>query len=179
MDIMGRSFECAPEVYCALATLAWQNMHICQERSQACAAIFQQIFMTVQSSSLTTQAVYKTLHEYKTNAYYEKELIKALRVCLFNENETVLYWISMCDTLGFYKTALEVGSEFIKKEGFNNKTLGQWCRATYTEAKADKEFMKQIFTPAANKWLIPVLYKLRATHPEVMDYTANANDGFA
>lgn len=178
VNILGKKFACGPEVYCALSTLAWQSMHVNFERSQACAAIFQRVFMTVRDGGITVQTVYKSLHDYKPKDYYERELLKAIRVCLFNENETVLYWVSMCDTLGFYKKALELGSEFIRKEGFDNKSLNKWCKEVYTEAKADKAFMKQLFTPAANKWLIPMLYKLRDEFPEVMNYNLNVSDGF-
>ena len=177
-NIMGKDIACDKEVYVALTALGYGSIHVVRERAEACANIFKTIFVTAKDGALTVDRLYKTMREFKASTYYEKELVKAMNVCLFGENEAALFWLSMIDTLGFYQEAVNAGVQWITENKFDKKTLEALLKSNYYSAKENKEFMQKIYKPAANKWMIAMLYILQSTNPAVINVKPAGSDGF-
>ena len=174
LDLKGAKRFCDVDVYIALRALI--NTGVCntEEKAFACFDLFKIIMMTP-GDTLTAGRVKKTLDTYKPANYYAGELVKALYVCLFDEKISVLYWMSLCDISDFYKTAIELGKPIIRKNCETEKDVEKFLRPVYKQAKEDKEFMENVYTPGANKWLIPVLYLLKDEHPEALE--PNSSEG--
>lgn len=178
INVMGKEFNCCKEAYNVLKVLGVGSIHSCLDRVNASAAIFQYIFMTVKSGDITLPRLHGLVQDYKPNGYYEKEIMKAMKVCLFNENQTVFYWLSLVEGFNFYKEAIDAGCAYISDNSLDNKSLKTLLSAKYSEAKADKDFMKDIYKPAANKWLIGMLYILKDIDPSLQLPTPHGDSGF-
>lgn len=178
VNIMGKDIMCDKEVYVALTALGYSSIHVERERAEAGANIFKLVFMSAKEGAITKDKLYKLVKGFKPSTYYEKEFVKALNVCVFDANEATLYWQSMIDTLGFYDDAVKEGIRWIEENKLDKKTLRTLLEANYSRAKEDKEFMKDIYKPAANKWMIGMLYILHDTHPAVVRPKAVGSDGF-
>lgn len=176
IDLRGTVKKCGPNVFLALQTIIRQGFTFSKEKAEACFDLFKLIVMC-DSTEITDQIVYDLLSDYQPQNYYAKELVKALRVCLFNEKVSVLYWLNLCEFTGFYSKARELGMKVIRESCTTEKDVETFLKPIYTEAKADEEFMSQLYKPACNKWLIPMLYYLRKEHPEALEPAGDG--GFA
>ncbi len=168
VDIDGNPRPCDVEVFIALRALISQGYCCIEDRAQACFDVFACI-VNSSKEAITLSGVYEAIKNYKSDNYYVKELIKALKVCLYNEKAPVLYWESQCECEGFYQLALSLGSEVIRKNCPTEKDVDKFLKPLYKQAREDKEFMKTVYKPVANKWLIPMLYYLKDSHPEALE----------
>lgn len=167
---------CDVDIYYALYTLGMQGICCVDERSGACAKLFRMIVAT-EGDTITVSRVYNTLSSYKPATYFEKELLKAITVCLFNENAVVLEWLSLIEPRGFYEEAIQRGREYIQQSELNKRSLRTFLQENYSKATADKEFMKSLYKPACNKWLIGMIFFLKDKYPEVLEYS-KTSQGF-
>lgn len=172
----GRRF-CDVEVFIALQALIQQCVTCVMDRSTACFELFRKIVMSP-GDVITVQRVGNVLEDYEPSNYYEGELLKALQVCLFNEKQSVIHWIDLCEYSGFYDEAFSLGKDVIRNNCEDDKDVEKFLRPYMKAAREDKEFMKGLYKPAANKWLVPMLYYLKDTHPEVLEPCAKGG-GFA
>lgn len=160
IEIKGVTRICDVEIYIALKTLISQGVTCICDKAEACYNLCR-IIMTTQGDTLTKARVFEALNKYKTDNYYEQELIKALNITLFNESMASLYWVSLCESTGFYVDAIEKGKEVITQNCETEKDVNKFLNEQYKLAKDDKEFMAKIYKPGANKWLTAMLYFLR------------------
>ena len=177
LDFKGNLKYCDKEVFVALQTLITQSLCKTKERAEACFELFR-IISTAPFDTLTLERIYTTLSSYTTTSYYAGQLLEALHVCLFNTDSVILYYNQLIEYSGFYKTAFDLGRDAVKRNCKTEKDVERYLRMFYNEAKADKDFMKHIYKPGANKWLIAVIYLLKDEHPEVLEPN-NSNVGFA
>lgn len=175
IDMHGHVRLCDVEVYLALKALIEQGFTNTEEIAMACFDVFKAL-MTAPGDVLTIGSVYSVISKPISDNYYVKELVNGLRVCLFNEKAPVLHWISLCESVGCYNKAIELGRDVISRNCKTEKDVEKFLRPIYKEASSDKEFMGKIYKPAANKWLIPMIYILQTEHPEVLD--SSSPDGF-
>lgn len=176
IEIKGVTRVCDVSVYVALKTLIVQGVSYCREKAEAFYNICR-IIMTTPGDTLTRNRVFETLNKYEPEGYFEKELIKALGITLFNESLASLYWVSLCEDLGFYKDAIEKGKAVISESCKTEKDVTKFLNPLYKAAKEDQAFMSQVYKPGANKWLVAMLYYLR-DKPEYLN-PGNAEGGFA
>lgn len=177
LDMKGAKRYCDTEVFLVLQTLIRLSMTKSKDLAGACLEMFKTIIL-IPGETLTKARVYDTLSTYSTTDYYTLELIKGIRITLFNEEAPVLYWISSCELTGFYVKAVELGRKVIKDNCTNEKEVRKFLQPLYKQAKEDKEFMKNIYINGANKWLVPMLYYLKDSNPEALD-PGNNKEGFA
>lgn len=179
VNIMGHDIACDREVYAALSALGFSSIHAERERAEAAATLFKRVFVSAKDGALTKAKLYEIVQSYKkTNDYYIGEFIKALDVCVFSANEASLYWQSMIDTMGYYNDAVKEGIAWIEESKIDKKSLETLLKSNYARAKEDKEFMKTVYKPAANKWMIGMLYILHDEHPAVINPKHAGADGF-
>ena len=121
--------------------------------------------------TLTLTRVHEELYNYKTDDYYINELIAGTLSCLFPNDDmrAECHWKSIVDFRGYYGAAVELGAEVIRKNCKTEKDVQKFLGEQYKLAKEDKEFMKNIYKPGANKWLIGMLYYLRESNPEILE----------
>lgn len=177
IDLRGNKRFCDVELNIALRALIKQGITNIADRAAACFDVFKCIVMAP-GDTLTVDRVYNALNVYQPMNYYAGELVKALNVCLYHEKAPVLYWVSLCELTGFYSKAIELGKDIIRKQCETEKDVDRLLRPLYKEAKDDAEFMKSVYKPAANKWLLPMLYLLKDTNPEALEPNATGG-GFA
>lgn len=177
VDLNGLRRVCDPDVYYALHSLALFSAHVVEERASAATFWFRTIIMA-KVDTLTVARIYEVIHEVKSKDYYTNQFMQALQVCLFNENESVLCWRSLIEDTSFYPEAIRLGSEYIKEHDLDQKAMMKLLRETYSVSSKDKEFMKEIYKPACNKWLSSMIYLLKDEHPEVLKMSKD-NNGFA
>lgn len=168
---------CDVSVYLVLQTLINQGVCYNEDKANACFDLFRLIFMSP-GDSVTVGSLYEIIKSYQPCNYFAEEIVKAIKICLFGENASVLFWINLCELSGFYETAVNLGREVIKENCPKEKDVQKFLRPLYKEAKEDKEFMKTIYKPGANKWLIPMLWYLKDKHPEALE-PGTSSDGFA
>ena len=168
IDLKGNKRFCDVSVYIALLALIQSGFSYSAERASACFDVFKVIIMAP-GDTLTTKRVYDALAAYTPSGYYAEELVKALNVCLFDEKPSVLHWLSLCEFNGFYPLAMELGKDVIRRNCAEEKDVEKFLRPLYKQAREDEEFISQLYKPAANKWLVPMLYYLHKNHPEVME----------
>lgn len=167
---------CDVEVYVALKTLISQGVTFIREKAEACYNLCR-VIMTAPGDTLTKARVFDALNKYNTKDYFECELIKALGITLFNESMVSLYWVSLCESTGFYVEAIEEGKKVVAENCETEKDVTKFLSVLYKQAKEDKEFMAKIYKPGANKWLIAMLYHLRDN--EKFLEPGNTDGGFA
>jgi hypothetical protein len=177
IDLKGVKRFCDPDVYRVLYVLMREGVCNNLERAQACFDVFKTI-ITTPGDTLTVGKVYSALAEYQPMNYYAGELVKSIHVCLFNEKAPVLYWFCLCEFSGFYGVAMELGKDIIRENCESEKDVEKFLRPVYKQAKDDKEFMENVYAPGANKWLIPILYLLKDSHPEALNPNTKGG-GFA
>lgn len=177
LDLKGVVRYCDVDVYLVLQTLIEQGFCKIEERATACFDLFRTI-MTTPGETLTVGRVYDALKEYTPTSYYAGELVKAIHVCIFNEKAPALYWMDLCEYTGFYRNAIELGKAVIRDNCETEKDVEKFLRPLYKQAKSDEEFISKIYTAGANKWLIPMIYYLKDTHPEVLESNTTGG-GFA
>lgn len=178
INIMGKDIDCEREVYVALVCLGLSSIHVIEARAQACATLFKLVFMDAKNGPLTSAGFYKLMSSFKAESYYEKELVKAINVCLFGENEASLCWQSLVEPMGYYDDVIKKGTDWVVENGLDKKSLITLLKSNYTRAKDDKEFMSEIYKPAVNKWLIAMMYILKDTHPAITKPANAGTDGF-
>lgn len=168
VELPGNKRFCDVKVYIALQALITQGYSNSMDRATACFEVFKAIVMTP-GDTITVERVKNTLSKYQPNSYYESELVKALQVCILDEKISVVYWVSSCECEGFYSSALELGKEIIRSNCDTEEDVVKFLKPILKDAKQDEEFMSKIYKEAANKFLIPILFMLKDTHPEVLD----------
>lgn len=168
LDLPNSRRYCDIEVFIALQALIQQGFTMIADRAVACFEVFKVIAMT-KGDVLTVQRVGASLTAYVPKNYYEGELIKALQVCILNEKSSVVYWVGMCEYIGYYSRAIELGKDVIRSKCSTEKEVAEFLCPLYKEAKQDKEFMESLYKPAVNKWLIPMIYYLHKDYPEVLN----------
>lgn len=177
VNMRGISRFCDVEIYYVLQALIQQGFCKIEDRAAACFDLFR-VIITTPGETLTTARVYESLQKYKPLNYYAEELVKGIGIAVYNEKAHVFYWVSLCEYTGFYAKAIEVGKQVIRDNCETEKEVEQFLRPYYKKAKEDEEFMSKVFKQGANKWLIPMLYYLKDTHPEVLEPNTSDN-GFA
>ena len=165
--------QCDKQVYVVLVTLANQGVTRIPERTDACFQLFRDIITQVEDPVITVQSVYTLLSTYPKRSYYVGELMEAIRICLFGDNEAVLEWLRLVNPLGFYTEAISKGRNFIRDNCKKAKDVKPFLKMIYDTASKDLAFMKQIYKRGANRYLIPVIYALRNDYPEVMNAGTN------
>lgn len=176
IDLRGNTRICDTDVFYVLQALITEGICYDEDKAQACFNLFR-IIMTTPGDMLSKAVLYPVLTDYKPADFYEKQLLNAIKVCLFNVTAPVLYWVKICELSGFYKNAVKLGCEVIAEECKSEKDVKDFLNPKYKEAKEDKEFMRSIYKQGANKWLIAMIWHLHKEHPEVMD-ASTSKDGF-
>lgn len=177
IDLRGNTRICDKEVFIALQALIAEGVCYSEEKAQACFELFHTIVMAP-GEMLSKSVVFEELNDYKPRDYCAKELLSAIKSCLFNVVGPVLYWINLCNLTGFYPKAVELGKQVIAEKCKTEKEVKDFLTPLYKEARANKSFMKDIYQSGANKWLIAMLWYLHEEHPEVMNPSTGKDDGF-
>lgn len=166
---------CDPEVYYALYCLALNSVHCVPERAVAAGDLFKTI-MTTPCNVLTVAKVYERLQTMHPKEYYMKQLMMALKACLFGSNSAVLYWMTLASDHAYYKEASKLGAQLIRERELDEKSLKEFLNEQWVSAKADTEFMKKLYKPMCNKWMSAMIYALK-DNPVVFE-TSGSFDGF-
>lgn len=177
LDFRGNKKYCDKQIFVLLQALITQSLTKSKEKAEAGFELFR-LISTAPHDTLTVERVYTTLSSYVAKDYYAQQLLEAINACVFNTDSAVLHYIKLVEFSGFYKRAFELGKEIIKRNCKTEKDVERYLKMFYNEAKADKEFMKNIYKPGANKWLIATVYLLRDEYPEVLEPN-QSNTGFA
>ena len=175
IELNGTSRQCDLSVYFFLKSLVLNSLNVIKERGDASFAMFKTIVMA--PGDLTNMDYIRSLLPWDSSDYYTKEIVKAAKICIFGENVCVQYWENCVKFTGFYGNALVLGREVIAKECQTIKDVNTFVRNHARDAAEDKEFMKKIYKPGANRYLYAMIYYLKDLHPEVME--SGKNDGFA
>lgn len=177
LDMSGTKRFCDKEVYVALQTLIRHSLCYVQEQAEACYELFKEICMAP-CDTLTKGKVYDVLVNLKPSEYYAQQVLDALRVCLFGDDNVTLYWTNLADYCGFYKTAIDLGKGVIREKCVNEREVMKFLKENYSLAAKDLDFMHQVYKPGANKYVIAMLYYLKNEHPEALE-PGTDKDGFA
>lgn len=177
LDVNGVRRSCDVEVFIVLQSLIYQGITYNKDRADACFNMFKLIFM-IQEEHVSIGVLNKVLANYKTESYYEQELKKGIRLAVFGGANPEYYWLSLIETNGMYATAMKLGSEVIQENCKEISDVKKFLNPLYREAKEDKEFMSRIYKPAANKWLIAMLWYLKDKNPEALE-PGKSSHGFA
>lgn len=176
IQVAGNVRFCDVEVYYALHCLALCGIHCIPERATAASDLFK-LIITTPCQVLTAKAVYERLQSIKKPDYYTKQFRTALSACIFGDSTVILYWLTLASDHGYYENASKCGAQFIREKGFNELELRKFLNEKYAEARADLEFMKQLYKPMCNKWMTAMIYTLKGQSPEVLQ-TTGSSEGF-
>lgn len=168
--------KCTLDTYFFLKSLVLSSLGVIPERATASFEIFVKI--TMATGDLTNTEVLRDLLVCDSSNYYQSEIIKAAKICLFGENPIVQYWESKTDYIGYYPNAMVYGRKIIDENCKDLKDVNRFVRDYSKKAREDKEFMKGLYRKAANKYLYAVMYYCKDKYPDVMNL-GGANDGFA
>ena len=170
IDIKGYKRYCDKRVFAILQALIRLGYTKSESIAKACFEVFRTIVMC-KCDTLTLTRVHEELYKYKTEDYYINELLAGTLACLFPNDDmrAECHWKSIVDFRGYYGAAVELGTEVIRKNCKTEKDVQKFLGEQYKLAKEDKEFMKNIYKPGANKWLIGMLYYLRESNPEILE----------
>lgn len=177
VEVMGKVKGCDIEVFWTLKALIAQGVTCIEDKAEACYDLVRTIITTT-GNPITKKDMFNILNTYASKSYYVQELIKGIKIAVYNVNLTSLYWVSLCDTNGFYEKALEIGQPIISKNCEKEKDVQKFLNPLYKKAKEDKDFMAKIYKPGANKWMVAMLYHIKDEHPEALE-PGNKADGFA
>lgn len=168
VDFGKASKICDREVYVVLQVLVRQGICFNLDRSNACYDLFR-IICTAPVDTLTIDRVYQTLQPVKPSNYWGTQIMSAIKECLFGDNPIALYWNSVAQFTGLYKDCFEKGRDVVLEKCATEKEVDTFVRDNYKLARADKDFLKSVYTEGISKPLIAMLYYLRESNPEVLD----------
>lgn len=168
IDVKGVKRFCDVEIYWTLQALLRLCLGKNLDRITAACDVFRTI-LTIPGDSLTKERVYQALFHYTPVNYYAGQLVDGIHVAVYGELESVLYWKSLVEFSGFYAKGFKLGCDTIRAECKTTKDVDKFCAEQSKLARADKDFMKRIYKPGANKYLIAMLYYLKEAHPEVIE----------
>ena len=155
------------EVYALLQALIKNGITFKERQANACYDLFR-IICTAQVDTLTTERVYNTLQPIRPTDYYGKQILEAIKECLFSNDPIALYWGSIANFTGLYKEAFVRGRDIVVEKFKTEKEVDKFVNEQHKLAKADKDFMKSTYTSGVSKALIAIIYYLRNTEPEVL-----------
>lgn len=163
-------------IYGILQTLITTSITSNALLSEACATLFQRI--TMQKCERTCANTYNTLAAERFDSYYATTLKSAILDIIEPGYSVVTEWLELVNMqTGMYTFALEQGRKYILENKWSSEDLNKKLSDSYKTAKADKEFMANVYKPVANKWLVGMLYILRDINPKVLE-PGNSSDGF-
>lgn len=155
------------EIYVLLQTLIRNGVTYKERQAAACYDIFR-IICTADYDTMTKERVYNVLQPLRPTDYYGKQVLEAIKECLFSSNPIALYWGSIANFVGLYKEAFVRGRDIVVEKCTTEKEVDKFVNEQYKLAKADKDFMKSTYTSGVSKALIAILYYLRNTEPDVL-----------
>lgn len=167
---------CDKQVFVVLQTLIRQSVNYNKSIAENCYELFR-IICTIPEDVITIKRVYNALLTTKGMDYWGKQLLEAVRACLFGENPMALYWDAICEFTGLYKECYTRGRDFVVAHFETEKEINTFVRNNYKEAKADKAFMDNTYTDGISKPLIAMLYVLGKDMPEVLKVDDNSDWG--
>lgn len=168
IEIQGVIKFCDKEVFVILSTLYQMGITNIQDRSIACGDVFRWI-LSRPCEVLSKSIIESEISKYDPINYWASEIINGVKICVFNMPSHVLLWETLCDYKGFYKKAIELGKEVIERECHNDNEVEEFLKPLRIEAKKDEDFKSKINKKGANKYLLPMLYYLKDSNPEVLD----------
>lgn len=168
IDLKGNKRYCDVSVFYTLQTLVRLSMGKSLDLVKAACDIFR-LIITHPCDTLTEGIMYGLLKNYIPVNYYASELVNGIQIAVYKEEAVALYWKSLCEFMGFYTEAITPGMKVIKENCKTEKEVRSFLTKLYKEAKANESFMSKIYKPAANKWLIAMLYYLHPTMPQLVD----------
>lgn len=161
---------CDKEIFVTLHSLYMISNCNIQDKSIACADLFKWI-LTRPCDVYTTGKLKEELPKYTPINYWAGELMNGIKSCVYNVPSYVLLWETLCDFHGYYKEAIELGKGVIEQKCHSDDDVEQFLKPLRVEARNDEEFKSKLVKKGTNKYLTPMLYYLKDSHPEVLEAT--------
>lgn len=155
------------DVYVLLKTLIVNGVSYIEELSMACADLFILISKS-EFDTITKARVYDLLQPLKSTGYYDKQILEAVKTCLFSSDPIALYWSHIANYTGLYRQALDSGCAYVVKNCATEKDVDKFVAENYKAAKADKQWFKNMYTDGVSKALIAAMYFLKEENPDVL-----------
>ena len=177
IDMQGVAKECDVPVYYVLVTLIHEAVTANESKGLACLELFR-LIITAPVEQYDVQSIRKLLDGYRPQSYWEGELYRAIYKCLFDENDLVMYWKSLCEYESMYPAAFAKGRDLILQNCEKTSDIEAFLRPYVKACRDDREFCKP-YGRQVSKWLLAIMYHFKDTNPEVLDPGNIVNSGFA